>query len=268
MKFLNRFMAATLAVALLAGCSAEPKKEGPPSDKDFILNVSKGLEARWELADNDDTDSYSKSELQKAYTKYLKVEKDAVGKESKYKFKDKDLKKIADTYYKGLSLQEEGIQYAGTDDYTNQARTWELGYNYRALAIHEFEKDYGLTVSSKYQDDLDDFLAQYSVAKKSVAIQEFVDNLQDSIQYTKDESQSDEYTTYYSAVIENTTEYTIDSLTIQLDFLDGSGVILYQGNDYINNLAADSKIQSTIYYDTEKGEPSSLKPTITAYYNS
>lgn len=50
MKLLHKFMAATLAVSLLAGCSSEPKKEGPPSDKDFILNVSKGLEARWELA--------------------------------------------------------------------------------------------------------------------------------------------------------------------------------------------------------------------------
>lgn len=267
MKLLHKFMAATLAVSLLAGCSSEPKKEGPPSDKDFILNVSKGLEARWELADNEDTDSYSSAELQKAYTKFLKAETDAVGKESKYKFKDKDLKKVADTYYKGLKLQEEGIQYAGTDDYTNQAKTWELGYNYRALAIHGFEKDYGLTVSSKYKSDLDNFLSQYSVAKKEVAIQEFVDNLQESIQYTKDESQSDEYTTYYSTIIENTTEYTIDSLSIQLDFLDGSGVILYQGDDYVSNLAAGSKIQSTVYYDAEKGEPSTLKPIITVYYN-
>ena len=72
MKLLHKFMAATLAVSLLAGCSSEPKKEGPPSDKDFILNVSKGLEARWELADNENTDSYSSSELQKAYTK-LKI---------------------------------------------------------------------------------------------------------------------------------------------------------------------------------------------------
>ena len=177
------------------------------------------------------------------------------------------MKKVADTYYKGLKLQEEGIQYAGTDDYTNQEKTWELGYNYRALAIHEFEKDYGLTVNSKYKSDLDDFLSQYSVAKKEVAIQEFVDNLQESIQYIKDESQSDEYTTYYSTIIENTTEYTIDSLSIQLDFLDGSGVILYQGDDYVSNLAAGSKIQSTVYYDAEKGEPSTIKPIITVYYN-
>ena len=105
MKLLHKFMAATLAVSLLAGCSSEPKKEGPPSDKDFILNVSKGLEARWELADNEDTDSYSSAELQKADTRFLKAEKDAIGKKSKYKFKDKDLEKLADTYYKGLALQ-------------------------------------------------------------------------------------------------------------------------------------------------------------------
>ena len=48
---------------------------------------------------------------------------------------------------------------------------------------------------------------------------------------------------------------------------DGSGVILYQGDDYVSNLAAGSKIQSTVYYDAEKGEPSTLKPIITVYYN-
>ena len=32
MKLLHKFMAATLAVSLLAGCSSEPKKEGPPSN--------------------------------------------------------------------------------------------------------------------------------------------------------------------------------------------------------------------------------------------
>ena len=38
------------------------------------------------------------------------------------KIKDEELVKIAETYYKGLELQEEGIQYVGTDDYANQLK--------------------------------------------------------------------------------------------------------------------------------------------------
>ena len=267
MKLLNKFITAIIATTFLVGCSSGQKEEGPPSDKDFILNVSKGLEARWELTDNIDTDGMSPSEEQNAYAKFLKAEKDAVGQKSQYEIKDENLKKLVDQYYTGLELQEDGIQYQGTDDYTNQEKTWVLGYNYRTLVIYKLEKDYGLTVNSKYQNTLDDFLAQYSVAKKSVTIQEYVDDLQDSIQYTKDEEKSDEYATYYKAIVENPTEYTIDSVQIQLDFLDGSGVVLYQGNDYLQNLAPGAKYESSIFYETEKGEPSSMKPTITVYYN-
>lgn len=270
MKLLCKFLTAALAVTTLVGCSSSSQEEGPPSDKEFILNVGKGLEARWELADNQDVTSLTTAEQQKAYASYVKAEKNAIGKLKKYEFEDKDLKKAAETYMKGLDLQEEGVQYQGTDDYTNQNKTWTLGYNYRAVAIYELNKDFGLTVSSKYKSDLDDFVSQYTVAKKEVAIQEYVNSLYDSIVYTKDESRSDEYDIYYTATIENTTEYTIDSITIQVDFKDASGVILDQESDYIQTFSSGSKIQSTIdYYELEdKGEPATITvSSVEAYYN-
>ena len=164
---------------------------------------------------------------------------------------------------KGLDLQKEGVQYVGTDDYNNQNKTWILGMNYRIVSLKTFEKDFGLTVGSKYKEDFDDMLAQYSVAKKEVAIQEFVNDLQSKITYTKDEAKSDEYTTYYTTVIENTTEYTIDSLQIQINFLDESGVVIEQEADYLQNIAAESKVQSSVMYLNE-AEPSQLKVTVSA----
>ena len=265
---LKKIMGALLATTLLFGCSSNQENK-TPTDEDFVLNVAKGLEARWDLNDEYDTSSMSTSETQKADKEFINAEKNQIGKLSKYKFKDKDLKSIAEQYMNALDLQEEGIKYDGTDDYTNYNKTWSLGYNYRIVSIAKMVNDYGLTVDSKYQNTLDDMLAEEPTAKKDVEIQDFINNLQDTLTYTKDESQSDEYHNSYTAIIENTTNYKINSMDLQLDFLDASGVTIGQSNDYLSNIESGSKIQSTIdYYELEsKGEPASFKLTVTAYYD-
>lgn len=262
MKLFNKILSAVVASTLLFGCSSNDENK-TPGDKEFILNVEKALEDRWDVADETDANNLSGAKQQRAFEKAIKVEYDAIGKLSKYEFEDKDLKKAAEIYMKGLDLQKEGVQYVGTDDYNNQNKTWILGMNYRIVSLKTFEKDFGLTVGSKYKEDFDDMLAQYSVAKKEVAIQEFVNDLQSKITYTKDEAKSDECTTYYTTVIENTTEYTIDSLQIQIDFLDESGVVIEQEADYLQNIAAESKVQSSVMYLNE-AEPSQLKVTVSA----
>lgn len=267
MNFFGKLVTASLALSLLAGCSSSPQEKGPPSDQEFLENVTKALEARWKLTDQTDTSSMSTSDLQKADQQFLDAETDVLGDKDQYEFKDTDLKDLADTYYKGLDLQKEGIQYQGTDDYTNQQKTWQLGYNYRIVAIHDLVEDYEIKVNSQYKATMDDMLAEYEVAKKNVAIQEYVNHLQDTLQYAKDDAKSDEYNTIYTAVIENTTEYTIDSLQIQLDFLDGSDVVLYQGYDSLSQIKPGAKVQSTIYYDVQKGEPAKVNPIITVYTN-
>ena len=68
----------------------------------------------------------------------------------------------------------------------------------------------------------------------------------------KDEEKSDQYSTYYTALIENTTEYTIDSLEICLSFVDTEGVTVEQTSEYINDFTAGQKYKSTVYVgDTE-----------------
>ena len=59
------------------------------------------------------------------------------------------------------------------------------------------------------------------------------------------------------------TEYTIDALQIQINFLDSSGVVIDQGNDFLNNFAAGAKVQSSIMY-TNDTEPAELQVTVSA----
>lgn len=265
MKVLKKCLICLMAGVMFVGCGE--KSNEPPTDEDLILNISKGLEARWKEADKTDSEQLSASELQKQYKELIKLEKENIGDLSDYDLKDTELKETVENYLKGLNLQEEGIQYVGTDDYTNQANTWDLGYDYRICALHDLNSNFGLTVSDNYSQDLDDLLAEYSVAKKHISIQDYVNTLSDKVEYKKNEDLSDEYTTYYSAIIENDTDYTIDSLEIGVDFLDSNGVSIYQSTDFKNNIAPGAKVQSDIYYDTAKGDPTDIQVNITAYYN-
>ena len=252
-----------------ANVSVEDEKK---TDADFIVNLGKGLEARWTLTDSEEYSSealekMSLAEYQKADTLFVNAELDAIGDLSEYEFEDQELKQLAETYMRGLELQKEGIQYRGTTEYTKQQQTWELGYNYRAVCMTDLYNEYGLTVDEKFQDVLDDFVAQSSTAKKTIAVQEYVDELPNQVEYIKDEEKSDEWSTYYKAVIENTTDYEIDSLEIEIDFLDASGVVIYQTSDYLNNIKAGGKVQSSVYYDSSVGDFESMELRFTAYNN-
>ena len=247
--------------------SAENEKK---SDADFIVNLGKGLEARWTLTDSEEYNSealetMSLAEYQKADTLFVNAELDAIGDLDEYEFEDQDLKKLAETYMMGLELQKEGIQYQGTTEYTKQQQTWDLGYNYRAVCMTDLYNEYGLTVDEKFKNNLDDFVAESLTAKKSIAVQEYVDELPSKVEYVKDEEKSDDWSTYYKAVIENTTEYEIDSLEIEIDFLDASGVVIYQTSDSLKNIKAGGKVQSSIYYDSSEGDFKSMELRFTAY---
>ena len=267
--FICMFSTFILTVTLL-GCSSAAKEPTVLTDTDFIVNLGKALEARWtwtDSAENSDEviEEMSASEYQNYLTKCVTSETDVLQSYENYVFEDEELAKLAKQYFFALELQKEGVQYARTNNYLDYDQTFNLGYNYRVVLINEFYTNFGLKVSDKYKTKLDDFIALNNTAKKSIAIQEFVNSLSETLSYTKDEEKSNEYSTYYKAIIENTTDYTIDSLAIEIDFLDASGVVINQSSDYLQNLTAGKKIESSILVEDENFE--SMEFTITAYNN-
>lgn len=283
-KYIVTILICLLASTVFVGCgssssnsvsesdTSSEKEEKKLTDEDFIVNLGKGLEARWTLTNSEEyseeaMEKMSLAEYQKADALFVNAEFDAIGSLDDYIFEDEELKTIAETYMKGLELQREGIQYQGTDDYSKQDQTWNLGYNYRAVCMNDLYENYGLTVDKKFQEDLDNFVAASATAKRDIAIQDYVNELPEKIEYTKDEEKSDEWSTYYKAVIENTTDYDIDDLEIQVDFLDASGVVIYQATDYLENMKPGAKVQSEIDYDPEIGDFESMQFTITAYHD-
>lgn len=272
-KAIALILASVISFSLICGCgnSATAEKENAtPTDADFIVNLGKGLDARWALTNSDAysdeaTASMSAADLQKSYATCVNAELDAIGKLEDYQFEDSELKTLAETYVKGLNLQKDGVTYIGTTDSTSYDRTWTLGYYYRAVCIAELYNNYGLTVDEKYKTDLNDFVAESTTAKKQIAIQDFVDALPDKLSYTKDEETSDEWTTYYKTVIENTTDYEITNLEIDVDFLDASGVVIAQTSDYLQNIQPGAKVQSKLMYSNNDGKFETMQYKVTAY---
>ena len=277
-KTITWILIIVLSLSLFGGCgNAKTTEEAeadvgstPPSDADFIANLTKGLESRWELSNSDaysDTSAMSTAEEQKADTLVVNAELDAIGNLDDYQFEDAELKALAETYMKGLNLQKDGIPYRGTNDSASLEKTWYLGYYYRVICIADFYHNYGLTVDEKYQQTLEDFVAESTTAKKEIAIQDFVNDLAATISYTKDEESSDEYSSYYTTVIENTTEYEISTLYIYVDFLDADGVVIYQGIDSIENFQPGTKVKSKVFCSNEDGQAETMQYKITAYTN-
>lgn len=241
------------------------------TDEDFVKNLSKALEARWEIASmeeysDDKLESMSISEFQKASELFVDSELEEIGEIENYEFNDKKIEEIANTYIKALRLQKEGVKYRGTDEYLLLDQTWSLGYYYRAICINELYKSYELSIKEKYQKTLDDFIAESDYANKFVSFQEFVDDVSEKIEYTKDDEKSDEWSTYYTALVENTTEYIIDGIDIEISFIDSDGVIVYQTTDYLQNIKPGAKVKSTVYYDTSCGDFEKTECNISCYY--
>lgn len=252
MKKIWVILLSLLLLFSVAGCSSTNSEENTTlTDADFIANLGKGLEARWDLS-GQDTSQMSISEEQAHLTKCIDAETQRLETIDRYIFEDTELEALAQQYFNALDLQREGVQYQGTEKYTEYGQTFELGYYYRIVLINQFYQNYGLTVGKNYQTTLEDMLAEKGIAEENVAIQEYINDLSSKLDYVKDEEKSDQYSTYYTALIENTTEYTIDSLEICLSFVDAEGVTVEQTSEYINDFTAGQKYKSTVYVgDTE-----------------
>lgn len=261
MKLLKKFFVAIVAGSMLFGCSTSNKV---PTDEDFIVNVGKGLEKRWDDV-IDDVSDLGTSEIQSNYKTAVQDELSAIGNIDDYEFENEDLKELGKKYIAALNLQMDGIQYVGTDDYEKYEETWYRGYCYRALYLKQLVDDYGLTVKPEKQTDLDNILAEYSVAKESIDNYEFATYLEDNLVYSKEESRSNEWTSYYTAIVENTTDHEIASISISANFIDASGVTVYNSYSYINNIKSGAKAESELYYDVEKGDFDHIELTVEIY---
>ena len=151
---------------------------------------------------------------QKKDTDSVKHVKDAVQAEI-----DND-EPLKERQFKDSKLQEKVITYINlSSDYSTE---WTKVYDKRSALLKDFVDNYKLTVDSKYQDPLNDIVANGSSVKKKTETEDALNNLIASATFEKTD---DGYGYYaYSAVIENISGIDFGTVNLILALYDADGV--------------------------------------------
>lgn len=231
-----------LAIALMTACSSSGSGEVKYSDEDFIKSVGKGLEARWKLQDNQ-KDSSTVASMREA----IQTELDAVSEYKTATFEDSVLQEKALKYINILNDSLANVDYYGsTTDYDK----WTEVYDQRTIILKDFVDNYGLKVSSTYQTNLDEIAANGKTAGDNADRKEAIEKIVKDLKFEVVEDDGYGWKTY-EAVLENTTDYTIKHLSVNVNLLDSDGVIADTAYTDVDNVSSGQKAKLTFSTDKE-----------------
>ena len=232
----------TLAVMLVLGAcskSSEPKYY----DDDFMSSLEKGLESRWSFVEKEDDD-----ESEKFYTTAIKKEFEQVKKYEDLKFKDSKLKEAALAYINEL---KNGLKVAKTYGSDSFYDNWSKHYDSRTAKLITINKIKKIEVSEKNQSTLDELLASGKEVISTEKNKDTLTNFLKGITFAKDEARSDEYSSYYTATVENTTGLNIENLSLSFKLIDDNGVTVDTSSEYVENWNAGEKRQLEFWTDKQ-----------------
>ncbi len=139
------------SMALLAGCADKGSQDQPSSsDGAFVQSVAKGFEARAALAEK----SAKSDQSEEYYENLVDAELEQVEQYQSSQFEDSKLQESAIAYINSLKDQRSAAELYATDN-SKFKQDWQKAYDRRTALLKMFVDDYGLTVSSACQDDLD-----------------------------------------------------------------------------------------------------------------
>lgn len=253
----TKILLAILCLAtLLVGCSK--KEEAPKNeyvDGDFVKDMAKGLQARWDLSDKDEKKegyeeiAVNSKENQKMMLSYIDAELNVIEKYTEEKFEDKKLQEIAVKYINLLKEHKE-ICPEITVDYDKYYEDFLPIYDERSKVIETIVKDYGMTVDEKHQDTLDDFLTNSKMVAEQEQIEEEIQKMVNNIQFQMVKDNGGGYKTY-QAVVENTTGVDFQTFTVNINLLNSEGVIVETTYDQVSGFNKGAKVQFEFMTDKE-----------------
>lgn len=226
-KFFN-VISILLCCVLLFGCSAEDKAY----DKDFLKDLKQGLMSRWDMAVNVGLDSKESGE------KLVNAELNKIEKYLTMKFENTNLQEKAIGYINLLKKQKEALGYYDIDA-MKYSELWDEALADRSTYIMEFINEYGVEFPDKYKEQVEEFTVRAKTVEENEALNTQIEEIKKSIEFKKVE-QSGSYA-YYEAIVENTTEKTFDTFSVEINLLDSDDVIIESNYASVNNWAPGKK---------------------------
>lgn len=234
-------IALALCMGTFYGCTSETETQY--ADEAFIQSMAKGLEARWKLATKDEG-KLTNDTIESTIT-CIQAELDQLTQYESARFEDTKLQEKAIKYINCLKDSKENVSYRFSDDY-DEYEKWQEIYKTRTVLIKDFVENYGLTVSKEYQSTLDEFLAKGKSVEKSKNEKTAIQKLVTSLEFKQTKNEYD--WKMYEATLENTTEYDIKSLQIDVSLLDKEGTILETRYVFAENVSKGQKAK--LKFDT------------------
>ncbi len=232
---------AVLSFGVLASCSSSSSGEPQYADQAFIKSISKGLEARWKLQDSQ-ADSSTVESMREAIQKEL----DAVEEYKSAAFEDSVLQEKALKYINVLHDSLDNVEYfAATEGYEK----WLDVYNERTIILKDFVDNYGLTVSDKYKTSLDELVANGKTAGADKTHKEALEKIVNNLEFKLVEDDYGWKT--YEAIFENSTDFDIVSISIDISLLDADGVIVETNYASVDNVSQGQKAKLEFSTDAE-----------------
>lgn len=247
---------------LFTGCSgsqqeSKQEEEIRYADEDFVKDMAKGLEARWTLNEQDESkEGYDAIDLQSSEYKdmmisYINAELDCIGKYKDEKFEDSKLQEEAISYINLLNDHIEICDYIPVDYYGKYLEEFQPIYDGRSKIIQDMADNYGLTVSDKFQSNLDEFKTNSKLVQEKDAQEQAIDSMLSNITF---EEVPDEYAgdwKTYQGVVENTTGSDFSTFAVNINLLNADGVIVETAYDQVSNFTNGAKAQFEFSTDKE-----------------
>ena len=227
-----------LSTILLVGCASN--SENKNYDSEFLTSLSKGLDRRWKDSDKDPEESA------KNYKLWVNDELDEVKDYGDKKFKNDKLKELAIRYINVLKEGKEIASNFGADSFEDQ---WSEHQNKRYELLVEINNISEIPVQDK--DNLGEILAGGKEVKRDSEVRKDLENIINSANFKPDDSNS--YLAGYSAVVENTTEYDIEALTVEVSLFDENDVLYNTTYINVNNWKKGTKAKLH-FIDTDDKE--------------
>lgn len=241
---LKKFFLTVVSICVfITGCSLNGNSE-KTYDNAFLRDFTKGLTERWDMND-DYAGEVSENEHRK---QLIQIELDRVLPYANRKFEDTNLQEMAISYINLLNKQKESLSYYSVD-FEKYAEMWAEAYDNRTQLIKEFIEKYNLEFSERHSEIVNDILTNAKLVANNEKLEEAVRQMTGAIVFEKVK------TSYgwadYEAIIENTTEKTFDSFSVDINLLDEDGVIIDTSYASVQNFAPGKKAKLEFSTDTK-----------------
>ena len=220
---IKKIFALFVAILFIGGCASSQTKETEKTydssqskeaektyDDDFITALAKGLDTRWDVSEKDKNAPFSTYSA-----KYPKFELKEIEEYKDKKFEDDKLKELAITYINELKATQKAAEEENRDVFdSHQFKRYAL-----LVSINNIKE-----IPVKNQKILKETLADGRKIKNNNAKQEAINNLISSVKFEVDQEKSNQFSTEYYAIVENTTEYNIDYVDLLVTLKDSDDV--------------------------------------------